>query len=346
MALSTRAKTVIGVLAFVVAAGAAFVGYRLLTKEEGDPIIPGVPILDEAPVACPLTGLEPESGSVLERRVLAVKIENAPDARPQIGLQEADVVYEQEAEGGITRFNVLYHCGDADRIGPIRSARPVDPSILAQYGKPLFVHAGSVDAVIEDIKQAGIEDINCNFKEEVCPRDESREAPHDVFTSTDALRDAGANGGVAPEAVFTFEEDEPEGSRKGREVHLTFSPWADVFWRYRGNAGEYMRFHGEDSHELEDGTQVSATNVVVMVVERVDTRITDSAGNPVPNFELVGRGDLFVFRNGRVIQGTWERDSEDEPTRLLDRQGDEIPLAPGRTWVELFPTDAPSPVEF
>jgi hypothetical protein len=346
LALSTRGKTVVGVVAFVVAAGAAFIGYRLLTKEEGDPIIPGVPILDEAPVACPLTGLEPESGSVLERRVLAVKIENAPEARPQIGLEEADIVFEQEAEGGITRFNVVYHCGDADRIGPIRSARPVDPAILAQFGEPLFVHAGSVQAVVRDLDEAGIEDINCNFKEEVCPRDESREAPHDVFTSTDALRDAGSNGGAAPEPVFTFDEERPEGSRKGREVHLNFSPWADVLWRYRGSAGEYLRFHGEDSHELEDGTQVSAANVVVMLVERLDTRITDSAGNPVPSFETEGRGDLFVFRDGRVIEGTWQRDSEEDPIELLDGQGQEIPLAPGRTWVELFPTDAPEPIEF
>jgi hypothetical protein len=337
---------VVGVLAFVFAAGAAFVGYRLLTKEEGDPIIPGVAILDEAPVACPLTGLEPESGSVVERRVLSVKIENAPDARPQMGLEEADIVFEQEAEGGITRFNVLYHCGDADRVGPIRSARPVDPAILTQFGEPLFVHSGSVDAVVKDIEEAGIEDINCNFKEDVCPRDESRDPPHDVFTSTDALRDAGANGGVAPEAVFTFEEEEPDGSRKGREIHLNFSPVADVTWRYRGNAGEYLRFHGEDTHELEDGSQVAATNVVVMLVERLDTRITDSNGTPVPNFEMVGRGDLFVFRNGRVWEGTWQRDSEEEPIRLLDSEGEEIPLAPGRTWVELFPTDAPEPVEF
>jgi Protein of unknown function (DUF3048) N-terminal domain/Protein of unknown function (DUF3048) C-terminal domain len=346
LALSTRGKALIGVLVFVLAAGAAFVGYRLLTKEEGDPIIPGVPILDEAPVACPLTGLEPESGSVLDRRVLSVKIENTPEARPQMGLEEADIVYEQEAEGGITRFNVLYHCGDADRIGPIRSARPVDPAILAQFGEPLFVHSGSVDAVVEDIDEAGIEDINCNFQEDVCPRDQSREAPHDVFTSTDALRDAGKNGGVAPEPVFTFDEEEPDGSKKGRQIHLNFSPVADVVWRYRGNQDEYLRFHGEDAHELEDGTHVSATNVVVMLVERLDTRITDSAGNPVPNFEVVGRGDLFVFRNGRVIEGTWQRETEEDPTSLLDRQGDEIPLAPGRTWVELFPTDAPQPIEF
>ncbi|MGH2661665.1 MAG: DUF3048 domain-containing protein [Actinomycetota bacterium] len=344
MALSTRARTVVWVAAAVVLAGAAFVGFRLLTKEEGEPLL-AVPFIGPDPT-CPLTGLEAEDESVLERRVLAVKIENAPEARPQIGLAEADVVYEQEAEGGITRFAALYHCSDAERIGPIRSARPVDPATLQQYGEPLFVHAGSVDAVIRAVEQAGIEMINCNFEEQVCPRDESRVAPHDVFTSTEALRDAGQKEGPAPPEVFSFDRDVPEAARRGREVHLNFSPVADVTWRYRARDDVYLRFHDESPHELEDGDQVATANVVVMVVKRLDTRITDSAGTPVPNFEVIGTGQAFVFRNGQVIRGTWDRETADDPTTLLDRDGEEIALSPGTTWVELFPSDAPEPVEF
>ena len=297
------------------------------------------------PVTCPLTGEEPAEEALATRRVLAVKIENSPEARPQIGLAEADVVYEQEAEGGITRFNVLYHCTNADRIGPIRSARPVDPPILQQYGDPLFVHAGSVDAVIKRVEEAGIEMINCNFEEAVCPRDPAHTAPHDIFTSTDALRDAGRSNGEPPVDVFTFDEEEPQGKR-GRQVRLNFSPVADVTWRYRGNQDAYLRFHEEEAHDLEDGSQITAKNVVVMVVERLDTRVTDSAGNPVPSFETVGKGDLYVFRNGTVIEGTWQREDESATTELLDKQGETIALAPGNTWIELFPTDAPEPIEF
>jgi hypothetical protein len=337
---SARLRTLFALLAACTLLAAACGG----DGEDGDDALQELGI-EEPPPVCPLTGVEAEDESALERRVLAVKIENAPEARPQIGLAEADIVYEQEAEGGITRFNVLYHCGDSERIGPIRSARPVDPAILQQYGDPLFVHAGSVDAVIEDVEAAGIEDINCNFEEEVCPRDVNFEAPHDVFTSTDALRDAGETPGAPPEAVFTYDEEVPKGKR-GREVNLDFSPVANVFWRYRGNQGQYLRFHDDTAHDLEDGSQVVADNVVVMVVERFDTRITDAAGNAVPNFELVGSGDLYVFRNGKVIQGRWDRDEESAKTQLLDNQGEEIFLAPGRTWVELFPDDPASPVEF
>jgi hypothetical protein len=344
--LTSRTKTMIGIGSAVALVAVALVGFRLLTRAEGEPLIPNIPIVNDEPEPCPLTGLEADDESVIDRRVLSVKIENAPEARPQIGLAEADVIYEQEAEGGITRFNVLYHCRDADRIGPIRSARPVDPAILQQYGDPLFVHAGSVDAVLDAVDEAGIEQINCNFQEETCPRDDSREAPHDVFTSTDALRDFGREQGKPPGEVFTFSEDVPEDARRGRVVNLNFSPVANVFWKYRNNRDLYLRFHDEDLHELEDGSPVTAATVVVMLVDREDTRITDAAGNPVPNFDLVGDGDLLVFRNGKVVEGTWERADEDESAQLLDRQGEEIALAPGQTWVELFPTDAPEPPEF
>lgn len=344
--MTSRAKTAVGIGTVLTLLVVGFVGFRLFTRAEGEPLLPGIPLVGDEPAICPLTGLEAEDESLLDRRVLAVKIENAPEARPQMGLAEADVIYEQEAEGGITRFNVLYHCRDADRIGPIRSARPVDPAILQQYGDPLFVHAGSVDAVLKAVDEAGIEQINCNFEEETCPRDEDHEAPHDVFTSTDALRDFGDTVGEAPEPVFDFSEDVPEEAKRGRQVNLNFSPLADVSWKYRNNKDLYLRFHDDTLHVLEDGSAATAANIVVMLVEREDTRITDSAGNPVPNFDLIGKGDLLVFRNGKVVEGTWDRESEDDVTTLLDKQGDEIPLAPGQTWVELFPTDAPEPPDF
>jgi hypothetical protein len=345
VALGSHGKTVIGILSVLVLLGGAFVGYRLLTREEGEPII-DIPLVSDEPSPCPLTGLEPDDESALDRRVLAVKIENSPEARPQMGLAEADVIYEQEAEGGISRFIVLYQCRDADRVGPIRSARPVDPDVLQQYGDPLFVHSGAVDAVIDAVEEAGIEQINCNFEEETCPRDESREAPHDVFTSTEALREFGGQNGESPDDGFVFDEDVPEGGRRGRQLNLNFSPVANVFWKYRNNQDLYLRFHDDVLHRLEDGSPVTAANVVVMLVERETTRITDVAGNQASNFDVFGRGDLLVFRNGRVIEGEWRRESPEDVTQLLDAQGQEIPLAPGQTWVELFPTDAPAPPSF
>jgi hypothetical protein len=89
---------------------------------------------------------------------------------------------------------------------------------------------------------------------------------------------------------------------------------------------------------LEDGSQVSATNVVIQVVEVTNGRIVDAAGNPSPNVELIGSGRAYVLRDGRVIKGRWERDGLDELTRFITKDGTEIALAPGRTWVELLPS--------
>ena len=347
MALSTRGKTLVGVLSVVVLAGAAFVGFRLLTKEEGEPIIPGVPILDQ-PTLCPLTGEEAPSDQVVERPALAIKVENIDEARPQSGLAEADVIWEEEAEGGITRFIAVYHCEDAARVGPVRSARPVDPPVLLLFRKPLFGYAGGVAKVEQDIAEAGVIDLNYIDAAEAYTRDPNRTAPHDLYTTTRALRREAGGRGQVPEALFTYEEDPPErrGTRPGRQIVADWSIATDVLWRYRSGDGLYRRFHGEEAHILEDGSQMAVDNIVAMMVERLDTRIVDPAGNPVPNFEVVGEGDVVVFRDGRAIRGSWERPEEGELMRLVDRRGEDFPLKPGTTWVMLYPTDAEAPLEY
>jgi Protein of unknown function (DUF3048) N-terminal domain/Protein of unknown function (DUF3048) C-terminal domain len=347
VALSTRGKTLVGVLSVIVLAGAAFVGFRLLTKEEGEPIIPGVPILGEEPT-CPLTGDEAPSERALQRPALAIKVENIDEARPQSGLMEADIIWEEEAEGGITRFIAVYQCQEASRVGPVRSARPVDPPILMLFRTPLFGYAGGVASVEREIAEAGVVDLNYIDAAEAYTRDPNRSAPHDLYTTTAALRREAKGRGQTPEALFTYEEEPPErkGTKPGREIVADWSVATDVVWRYRSSDGLYRRFHGEEAHVLEDGNQVAVDNVVAMMVERQETRIVDPAGNPVPNFDVVGEGDVIVFRDGRAIRGSWERPGEEEPLRLVDRQGDEIPLKPGTTWIMLYPTDAESPLEF
>jgi DUF3048 family protein len=347
VALSTRGKTLVGILSVIVLAGAAFVGFRLLTKEEGEPIIPGVPILDE-PTLCPLTGEEAPSDEAAERPALAIKVENIDEARPQAGLLEADVIWEEEAEGGITRFIAVYQCQDAARVGPVRSARPVDPPILVQLGTPLFGYAGGVAKVEEEIAEAGVIDLNYIDAARAYTRDPNRSAPHDLYTTTRALRRAARGRGDTPEPLFTFGGDAPErrGTRPGREIVADWSVATDVVWRYRSSDGLYRRFHGEEAHVLEDGSQMAVENVVVMMVERLETRIVDPAGNPVPNFEVTGEGQAVVFRDGRAIRGRWERPDEGDLTRFVDRDGEDIALKPGTTWVMLYPTDADAPLDF
>jgi hypothetical protein len=276
------------------------------------------------------------------RPALAVKVENLPAARPQTGLSWADIVYEEPVEGGITRFIAIYQCQDASRIEPVRSARLTDADVLRQFGHPLFAYSGAVPGVRQAADAAGVIDINFSVARaaNAYHRDASRLAPHNLYTSTKALYAAGEGlyQATPPQPVFTYSKRAPAGATKVSEVHLPFSSWAaDVYWKWSSSTKAWLRFHGTVPHTLSDGTQVSAKNVVVQVVKLKLTNVKDANGVTSPEAITVGSGTAYVFRNGKVISGTWKRTTENDVTTFYDQQGKEIPLAPGQTWVELFP---------
>lgn len=293
------------------------------------------------PTDCPLTGIN-RPGTVPNRPALAVKVENVAAARPQTGLSWADIVYEEPVEAGITRFIAVYQCQDASRIEPVRSGRLTDPDILVQFGHPIFGYAGAVPQVYAKSAAAGLIDVNFTKAAAMKSyhRDPARLAPHNLYTSTHELYTVAHTGELAPKPVFTYSKDAPAGTRVA-QVHLPFSSYSDVYWKWDGSKNRWMRFHGSVPHTLSDGTQVSATNVVVQVVRVVQTDITDVNGVHSPEVVSTGSGKAYVFRNGKVIAGTWHRGSLSEITSFVDSHGDEIPLAQGNTWVELVPQGIP-----
>jgi len=321
---------VVAAIGFLAASGKAPAFIRTVAAKVGIAAPP-------APPTCPLTGKAPPHGVVPGRPVVAVKVENLPEARPQAGLQDADIVYEEPVEGGITRFIVLYQCRDAGRVGPVRSGRTTDPGILVQYGHPILGYAGGAGPVVRAIDEAGLIDENFLVAEGAYTRDPNRAAPHNLYTGTKKLYAAGRSKAGAPDPVFTYDPDLPERSRRVRTVHLGFSSYSDVYWRWNPGKHRWLRFHGEVPHTLESGVQVSAANVVVQVVEVVPGAIVDAAGNPSPEVGLTGGGKAYVFRDGRMIVGHWERDRLSEVTRFVTRSGEDIALSPGPTWVELLP---------
>jgi DUF3048 family protein len=304
----------------------------------------GGPTTSPPPAECPLSGLEPKS-TVPIRPALAVKVENLPAARPQTGLSWADIVYEEPVEGGITRFIAVYQCQNASRIEPVRSGRLTDVDILVQFGRPLFAYAGGKQQVIQAVRRAGLIDINYNVPQvaRAYHRDLNRARPHNLYTSTNELYTAARTlyQPQAPDPVFTYSESAPQGAARARRVHLPFSSSSDVFWKWSTTKKVWLRFHGTVPHVSSDGTQFSAKNVVVQVVKIKMTDLTDANGAPSPRVISVGSGKAYVFRNGRVIKGTWKRDSAADLTKFMDSNGQEIPLAPGNTWVELLPQGIP-----
>lgn len=339
--MTRRGKAVLGSIVAVLAlAGAAF-GYVALTGDTNIPIISDI-VQPEPPPVCPLSGQVAETAEQVDVPVVAVKVENSSSARPQAGLNEAEIVYEEPVEGGITRFIALYHCQGSDRIGPVRSARLVDPDVLRQYGRPLFVYAGGVDEVFRAIEQAGLVDMNFLPFEPLYHIDPNRSAPHNLFIATQEFRDEADDGEPPPEEIFTFDEapPEPTASKPARRIHADFSPSADVTWKYSKKRDLWQRFHDDERHRLEQGA-VRANNVVVQIVKVRPGTILDAAGNPSPEIDVIGEGKVYVFRNGRVIEGTWSRPRRKDPTEFLDAAGEPIALAPGNTWIELFPKAEP-----
>ena len=287
---------------------------------------------------CPLTG-EPVPGSeVPDRPALAIKIENAPEARPQAALNEADVVVEEPVEGGYTRFIAVFQCADSSRVGPVRSGRTTDPDYLRQLGPAVFGYAGGRKDVTQEVPAVGLVDVNYIIAADAYERDEARAAPHDLYTTTDALWRAARSKDGAPDPLFAYAAEWEGAAKRIRSAHLPFSGVSDVYWQWNGGKGAWLRSHGDVPHVLEGNDRVSAANVVIQVVTVTDSDFLDSAGNPSPEVELTGSGKAYVLRDGTVIRGRWERESLKDVTTFVSKDGTEIELAPGRTWVELLPS--------
>jgi Protein of unknown function (DUF3048) N-terminal domain/Protein of unknown function (DUF3048) C-terminal domain len=294
------------------------------------------------PPACPLTGTPAPNGAIPARPALAIKVENAPEARPQTGLDRADIVFEEPVEGGLTRFIAVYQCYDANKVGPVRSGRTEDPLVLQQFGSPVMGFAGGANPVKKAIDRSPVIDENYLVASKAYTRDPSRLAPHNLYTTTKALwkagkKDAKGSAWTAPSPIFTYASTIAQKSRRVGTVHLPFSGYSDVYWKWSAKDRTWERSHGDVPHTLTDGQQVAATNVVVMSVKVKTGSIVDAAGNPSPVVSLTGSGRAYVFRGGRMIVGRWNRPTADDVTTFTAKDGTTIALAPGTTWVELLP---------
>jgi len=295
-----------------------------------------------APVAtCPLTGTPvPGGGPVPQRPALAVKIDNYPDARPQSGMDKADVIFEEPVEGGITRYAAVFQCQDAPLVGPVRSARNIDIGILGELGSPLLVHVGGIDPVLANIVASPLINVDLGDYGSVEVHPSGRVAPYDTYATTAQLWATHPTLTTPPQPLFVYSHKTPKGAPVSA-VSIDFSGTSDVTWKYNPATGVFLRYYdGSTPDTLADGIQNSAANVIVQYVQI-------SYGPWVENSEgaLEVQADLYpdfsgaaeVFRGGTEIKGTWSRATLGSPTQFLTTGGAEIPMQPGQTWVELVP---------
>ncbi len=282
----------------------------------------------------PLTGRPAdETTSVYRRPALVVKIDNGPLARPQSGLNAADVVVEEIVESA-TRYLAVFHSSDADPIGPIRSARTSDLAVLAALGRPLFAWSGGNPGVRAAVGAADVLDVGY----ETAPRETyyrraGRSAPSNLYASTASLRAAGPVGGateLVPPALF--EVSAAPAGPLGRAVTA-------IEWRMEGVGQRWDWVDGRFVHTVagrphldrETGEPIVVDNVVLLeVVYR------PSPADPrSPEAVTVGGGAATVVAGGRIVTGTWSRSRTDAALALRTEAGGALALRPGRTWVAL-----------
>ena len=281
----------------------------------------------------PLTGLPAEEG-FREAPILAVKIDNTIASRPQAGLETADLVFDIPVEGGISRLLAFYQSSIPAEVGPVRSIREVDPKLLAPFGTLLAYSGGNAPVVIS-VQEVATDLGHPMLGDVAYRRAPDRPAPYDLMFDPEAglaTVDERANTG---ESWLSFGED-PTGEQ-ARTISIESSERHQVTYGYSASDGGYLRFHESLPHESASGDQLVATNVVVLVVEQLETGRTDSSGAPVPDFDVLGSGEAVIFRDGTALSGRWERGREIDFFRFFDASGFEINLAAGTTWVHLLP---------
>jgi hypothetical protein len=291
---------------------------------------------------CPLTGAPAPGGSVPARPALGIKIGNYSGDRPSAGLNQADIVFEEPVEGGITRLVSVFQCQGAPLVGDLRSARQPDAGILSQLSNPLFVHAGGISPVINLLSESPLIDKNLyqGGNGSAIIQQPGRVSPYSTFVNTASLWALDPSNTAPPAPIFQYSDALPTGSvpGSGAGVHIPFSGSSDVTWQWSPAAGKYLRLYSGVPDKLLDGSQTAAANVVIMTVQTsYGSWVENSGGGHEVVVTATGTGPLVVMRNGVAITGTWSRSALTQPAALTAADGAPITLQPGNTWEELVP---------
>jgi hypothetical protein len=288
---------------------------------------------------CPLTDLPAPGGVAPQRQPLAVKIGNEEAARPQSGLNEADIVYDTPAEGGIQRYIAVFQCNEAAEVGPIRSVRWVDWHVVADFRQVELAYVGGITPNEDTVaSKKWIDNANAFVHYGAYTQNPDRAAPDATYSSTAVLWKL-FPARPAPQPIFAYTTGPlPTGAKPAAELGINFSGGTDVIWKWDASTGVWVHtYSGATDTDALTGQPVTTTNIVVEVV-RYSIGPLDEGRQPNSGdveSQTVGTGPGWVLRNGEEIRVTWHRASLASPTTYTSASGKPVALAPGRTWVEL-----------
>jgi hypothetical protein len=288
----------------------------------------------------PVNGLPVDDPELLDRRVVAVKVDNHWNARPQSGILEADAVFEIRVEGGLTRFMAVFHQSDTEMLGPIRSGRPSDAALVRPLEAVLAISGG------QPWIRNGINGVGVDYMSDTRPgmfRISDRAAPHNLYGNTLELREVASERGVPddppPVSLWDFGALEAEGE-EASHVSFTFSDTTTTEWTWDGTT--YWRsIDSQESNWINsdgESERINADLLIAIVGEQYTASPPGGAsGSPVPATSSTGSGPFYLFTEGQVVEGTWAREDPSQPFELTTADGEVLPVPSGRPWISVIP---------
>jgi hypothetical protein len=279
-----------------------------------------------------LTGLADPTALTKRRSALTIKFDNTPQAHPQYGINQADVVYEEIVEGGITRLAAIFNSNLPMKVGPVRSVRRTDREIVFPNGG-IFAFSGGAQYAISSIETAPVKLIDQSNAGAAMFRDPTRPPPHNLFANAELLMKEGGKVHTPP-ALLTYvpRKAPPVGARVGSFTVNFLSGFA-ASYQWDGKTHDWLRSIFGASDVTANGVRVAPTNVIVMSVNYYG-----GVGVEGSYAQMVGSGPVEIFSDGRLQKGTWFRRNIHLRTAYRSASGKVIALRPGQTWVELLAT--------
>ncbi len=288
-----------------------------------------------------LTGVQ-ISPELNKRPVTAIMIENSPDARPQSGLIDSGVVFEAIAEGGITRFLTLHLEDQPDYIGPVRSVRPYYIDWLHGFDAAVAHVGGSADGLAK-IRSEGIKDLDQFANSDAYWRVNTRYAPHNMYTSMAKLDVVSQRKGYTSSTFTSWarKEDKASATPTAKTLDFAISSYLyNAHFDYDTASNSYLRSEGGKPHIDEKSGKQIAPKVVIAAVMGYGI----AANGVNSKYDNIGSGKCFVFQDGTVTEGTWDKASGKDQILFKDANGQQIKLNAGQTWVSVV--DAASDVVY
>jgi len=290
-------------------------------------------ILPEAAMTNVLSGREGMNGPVL-----VVKIDDTTQAHPQIGLEDADIVYIEQVEGGLTRLAAVFSSVIPQRIGPVRSARISDIEILSQFGRVAFAYSGAQSKLLPVIASANLQDLGAQRQSPtIYTTDPNRVQPYAMVLRADLLMEKITEKNYlidsAKNVGFEFGELQEGGVPTTKAV--MHWPAATYSATWSAEESRWLLSHNNSVNYAESGLVLGPTTLIIQMISITASEYKDKVGGVTPFSQTVGTGKAYVLRNGQRFATTWSRASADSGTSFALADGTVMNFDPGQIWIAL-----------